>query len=242
MNTKINYQKMDGKTCGLGAVYFPPDSENEEFVRDKDGNIKLFKNLELLTSWMNNVIHENNPFMYEIFIKPKFEDFLIPFDEIQFINGIYEWYSDNGMLFMFKESKVTKALDLGYQVIANDLYNTGIDTRAEFCEVPIFSEDTGLYEKLGKPDICIHMAWQDGFSHNAPSHILNLSKHYDFLMKLVDKGCQHIAVMGTMHEVGYWEGKIDENTPCSPMSLYGIAKNALRQALLLQAQQKNFKL
>ena len=137
---------------------------------------------------------------------------------------------------------VKEALDLGYQVIANDLYNTGIDTRAEFCEVPIFSEDTGLYEKLGKPDICIHMAWQDGFSHNAPSHILNLSKHYDFLMKLVDKGCQHIAVMGTMHEVGYWEGKIDENTPCSPMSLYGIAKNALRQALLLQAQQKNFKL
>ncbi len=35
--------------------------------------------------------------------------------------------------------------------------------------------------------------------------------------------------MGTMHEVGYWEGAIDENSPCNPASLYGIAKNALRE-------------
>lgn len=137
---------------------------------------------------------------------------------------------------------VEEALNLGYQVIANDFYNTGIDKRAIFCETPIFSDNINVYEELGKPDICIHMAWKDGFSHNAPSHMLNLSEHYKFLMKLVDSGCKNIAVMGTMHEVGYWEGKIDENTPCNPMSLYGIAKNALRQALLLQAQQKEFQL
>lgn len=39
--------------------------------------------------------------------------------------------------------------------------------------------------------------------------------------------------MGSMHEVGYWEGAIDENTPCNPLSQYGIAKNALRQSLML---------
>ena len=27
-----------------------------------------------------------------------------------------------------------------------------------------------------------------------------------------------------MHEVGYWEGAIDEHTPCHPASMYGIAK------------------
>lgn len=32
-----------------------------------------------------------------------------------------------------------------------------------------------------------------------------------------------------MHEVGYWEGAIDENSACNPASLYGISKNALRQ-------------
>lgn len=68
------------------------------------------------------------------------------------------------------------------------------------------------------------MAWQDGFAHNAPSHMLNLSKHYEFITNLVEGGCRQIAVMGSMHEVGYWEGKIDEGTPCNPLSMYGIAK------------------
>ena len=42
-----------------------------------------------------------------------------------------------------------------------------------------------------------------------------------------------------MHEVGYWEGMIDEKTPCNPMSQYGIAKNALRQSLTLFCEQNN---
>ena len=45
--------------------------------------------------------------------------------------------------------------------------------------------------------------------------------------------------MGTMHEVGYWEGAIDENTPCNPISMYGIAKDALRRAMILYCQQKD---
>ena len=44
--------------------------------------------------------------------------------------------------------------------------------------------------------------------------------------------------MGTMHEIGFYEGKIDENTPCNPLSQYGIAKNALRRALLNYASDK----
>ena len=41
-----------------------------------------------------------------------------------------------------------------------------------------------------------------------------------------------MVVMGSMHEVGYWEGAIDEHTPTNPKSLYGIAKNTLRQICL----------
>ena len=41
-----------------------------------------------------------------------------------------------------------------------------------------------------------------------------------------------MVVMGSMHEVGYWEGAIDEYTPTNPKSLYGIAKNSLRQICL----------
>ena len=58
---------------------------------------------------------------------------------------------------------VKKALDMGYRVIASDFAFKGVDERAEFCDVPIFSGDKNIYTALGKPDVCIHMAWRDGF-------------------------------------------------------------------------------
>ena len=45
--------------------------------------------------------------------------------------------------------------------------------------------------------------------------------------------------MGTMHEVGFYEGSINENTPCHPQSMYGIAKNALRDVTFLLGKTAN---
>ena len=42
--------------------------------------------------------------------------------------------------------------------------------------------------------------------------------------------------MGSMHEIGFFEGAINESTPCNPQSLYGISKNALRNAVELLAK------
>ena len=95
-----------------------------------------------------------------------------------------------------------------------------------------YAADTDLYSRLGEPEYVLHLAWQDGFNHNAASHLHNLESHFLFLRNMVDAGCSSISVMGTMHEVGYWEGAITEDTPCNPQSMYGIAKNALRQATL----------
>ncbi|MCT7075949.1 hypothetical protein M1191_23395, partial [Salmonella enterica subsp. enterica serovar Anatum] len=72
----------------------------------------------------------------------------------------------------------------------------------------------------------IHLAWQDGFVHNARSHIESVSAHFRFLAGLVDAGIVRIAALGTMHEVGYWEGAITSTTPTNPVPLYGIAKDA----------------
>lgn len=93
--------------------------------------------------------------------------------------------------------------------------------------------DADLYKQLGEPESVLHLAWQDGFNHNANSHLHNLEAHFLFLRNMVDAGCGSISVMGTMHEIGYWEGAITEDTPCNPQSMYGIAKNALRQATLV---------
>jgi len=137
---------------------------------------------------------------------------------------------------------VTTLLNLGHEVIACDLHINDIDSRATIIEENLFGDVTNIYERLDVPDVCIHMAWRDGFVHNSPNHVGDLSAHYKFLTAMIDGGLKHLAVMGTMHEVGYWEGAIDENTPCNPLSMYGIAKNALRQAMTLYSKDKACKL
>lgn len=125
---------------------------------------------------------------------------------------------------------VTALLDAGHDVIAADIQDKGCDPRAELRLCDVFSGDAGLYQTLGSPEIIVHMAWVDGFVHNSFRHLEYLPKHYRFLEQMLSGGATQVAVMGTMHEVGYHEGEINEDTPANPQSLYGVAKNALRQA------------
>jgi len=133
---------------------------------------------------------------------------------------------------------VRELLDGGYDVIACDLHISDVDSRAKFVEANLFGDLADIYKRLGRPDVCIHMAWRDGFVHNSNNHLGDLSGHYKFLTAMIEGGLRHLVVMGTMHEIGYWEGKIDENTPCNPLSMYGIAKDALRRAMILYCQQQ----
>ena len=96
-----------------------------------------------------------------------------------------------------------------------------------------------LYEKLGSPDIIIHLAWKDGFNHNSNAHFQNLSAHYEFIKNMIEHGCKNISIMGSMHEIGYYIGEVNNDTPCNPMSPYGIAKNALRQAVMMYSENKD---
>ena len=131
---------------------------------------------------------------------------------------------------------VEQLLNMGADVLSADFSFDGVDERAQRVETPIFSGLEDIYEQMGKPDVCIHLAWRNGFVHNADSHIEDLPNHYTFLKNMIEGGLKHVVVMGTMHEVGYWEGAIDENTPTNPLSLYGIAKNALRQMVEILAK------
>lgn len=89
--------------------------------------------------------------------------------------------------------------------------------------------DVFSYDFDEVPDVLLHLAWRNGFAHNDMSHLDDLPKHYRFLENAVNAGVKRIAVMGSMHEVGYHEGAVDENTPCNPTTPYGVSKNALRQ-------------
>lgn len=123
---------------------------------------------------------------------------------------------------------VKQLCDDGQTVVAACHSRTDIvDIRAEIKQCDIFDIDNP-YEYFGKPDVLLHMAWRNGFVHNDNSHIDDLPKHYAFIKKMLDAGCKQIAVLGTMHEVGFFEGSIKEDTPTHPESLYGISKDALR--------------
>lgn len=130
---------------------------------------------------------------------------------------------------------VSALLERGLDVSVVDLRLDGVDPRARRVEADIFSGDADIYDQLGRPDVVLHMAWRDGFKHASPAHIDDLAKHYHFIENLYAGGLRQLAVMGTMHEVGYWEGPITEDSPCAPASLYGVAKNALRELTFLEA-------
>lgn len=126
--------------------------------------------------------------------------------------------------------------DMGADVVATDFSTEHIDGRAETVAVNLFDlEDP--YGYFGKPDVVLHMAWRNGFVHNAATHMEDLPNHYEFLKKMVQSGVKQIAVMGSMHEIGFWEGCIKEDTPCNPMNLYGISKDALRKCCKLLCEE-----
>lgn len=134
---------------------------------------------------------------------------------------------------------VEELLKKNNEVIAVDVNFDGLNEKAKRMNVDIFSGNPDIYSELSEPDVCIHMAWRNGFVHNHMSHIEDFPKHYRFINDMVEGGLPHIVVMGSMHEVGYFEGAITEDSPCNPMSLYGVSKNALRQLVLMLAQNKN---
>jgi len=133
---------------------------------------------------------------------------------------------------------VRSILNNGHCVVATDFNTQFVDERAERIVCNLFEVDNP-YSFFGEPDVLLHLAWRDGFVHYSSAHIDDLPKHYAFIKKMVDGGIQQVAVMGSMHEIGFFEGSINESTPCHPTTPYGIAKNALRDLTQMICKQKN---
>ena len=84
---------------------------------------------------------------------------------------------------------VVKALlNMGHQVYAMDIKTEDVDDRAVKIQGNIFANGVELYNQVNEPDVCIHLAWRDGFVHSSPNHMGDLSKHFMFIKGMLDAG------------------------------------------------------
>ncbi len=135
---------------------------------------------------------------------------------------------------------VRHLLDDGYEVVATDFAVDYVDNRAETKACDLFSVEDP-YHYFGQPDVLLHLAWRDGFIHYSGAHIADLSSHYTFMKDFAESAVKRIVGMGSMHEIGFYEGSIKADTPCNPITPYGIGKNALRQLTEMFCKQNNKK-
>jgi len=99
------------------------------------------------------------------------------------------------------------------------------------------------FEKLGRPDVLIHLAW-DGLPNYKSLHHYEteLPRQYRFLKSLIEGGLRSLLVTGTCFEYGMQSGALSAEMPTRPNNPYGYAKDALRQQLAYLRIEKEFTL
>lgn len=99
-------------------------------------------------------------------------------------------------------------------------------------EIDLEAPPADLFDRLGRPEAVIHLAWQGLPNYNALVHFENeLPVQYRFAKRLIDGGLKRLVVAGTCLEYGMQSGELMESTAAAPTNPYGYAKNCLRQQL-----------
>jgi dTDP-6-deoxy-L-talose 4-dehydrogenase (NAD+) len=113
-------------------------------------------------------------------------------------------------------------------------------------QVTIVEMDIGKFEsdcidKIGRPDLLIHLAWDGLPNYQFASHYeIELPRQYEFLKNLVVSGLKKMFVSGTCFEYGLLSGALSECTIPAPDNPYGFAKDALRRQLTFLSRSNPF--
>lgn len=113
----------------------------------------------------------------------------------------------------------------------------------DYVPMDIAVADAEAYEKLGSPDIMIHLAWSGLPNYRSDHHVDDeLPRQYAFIKAMVDAGLPSLVVSGTCYEYGMQSGALSEDMTGDPSNAYAQAKIALYQQLLQLKTQQPFNL
>ena len=110
------------------------------------------------------------------------------------------------------------------------LTNVGVGIRE--VRMDIADADAHSYDRLGRPDMLIHLAWGGLPNYKSLHHYeAELPQQYRFLKSLIGSGLPALLVAGTCFEYGMQSGALSEELATAPTNPYGYAKDALRRQL-----------
>ena len=123
-------------------------------------------------------------------------------------------------------------LDAGIDTVATARTRSATVSGCRFVSLDIANPPLDAFERLGSPEVLIHLAW-DGLPNYRSRHHFEqeLPRQYRFLKSLIEAGLPKLVVAGTCFEYGLQSGALSEQMPTNPCTAYGFAKDALRRQL-----------
>jgi nucleoside-diphosphate-sugar epimerase len=128
-------------------------------------------------------------------------------------------------------------------VTRNTTRLAGSNLAARVVEMDMTAPGADCFDRLGRPDVLIHLAW-DGLPNYKSLHHFEteLPRQFRFLKSMVEAGLPSLLVTGTCFEYGMQSGALPEDLLTQPTNPYGHAKDALRRQLEFLKQVKPFNL
>lgn len=122
----------------------------------------------------------------------------------------------------------------GIQVVAVDRDVSGLrgSGGVEVVELDLTRADSGCFDRLGRPDLLMHLAWGGLPNYKSLYHFeVELPVQYAFLRNMVKGGLKALLVTGTCYEYGMQSGALREDQDPRPNTPYALAKDTLRRQL-----------
>lgn len=124
---------------------------------------------------------------------------------------------------------------------ATDLMATPVGTT--WVNMDIASPGDDAYERLGRCEVLIHLAWGGLPAYRSLHHFEEeLPRQFRFLRGLLQAGLPHLLVAGTCFEYGDVSGCLSESVVTQPTTTYGFAKDCLRKQLQFLGESLSFNL